>query len=235
MRQIILDTETTGLEPNLGHRVVELAALELLNRQLSGNRFHSYLNPGRDSDAAALQIHGLSTEFLQDKPKFKDIAPEFLEYINGAELIIHNASFDEAFLDYELSLQGFKRLKEYCVGIVDTLKIAKELHPGKKNNLDALCDRYQVDNSKRAQHGALLDAELLAEIYVAMTRGQESLMMDGEDRASPRGEVALASVKRELVVIAASPEELQEHMQQLREIEQASNGNCVWNRLKQAR
>ena len=234
-RQIILDTETTGLEPNLGHRVVELAALELLNRQLSGNRFHSYLNPGRDSDAAALQIHGLSTEFLQDKPKFKDIAPEFLEYINGAELIIHNASFDEAFLDYELSLQGFKRLKEYCVGIVDTLKIAKELHPGKKNSLDALCDRYQVDNSKRALHGALLDAELLAEIYVAMTRGQESLMMDGEDRASPRGEIALASVKRELVVIAASPEELQEHMQQLREIEQASNGNCVWNRLKQAR
>ena len=235
MRQIILDTETTGLEPNLGHRVVELAALELLNRQLSGNRFHSYLNPGRDSDAAALQIHGLSTEFLQDKPKFKDIALEFLEYINGAELIIHNASFDEAFLDYELGLQGFKRLKEYCAGIVDTLKIAKELHPGRKNNLDALCDRYQVDNSKRALHGALLDAELLADIYVAMTRGQESLMMDGEDRASLRCEVALASVKRELVVIAASPEELQEHMQQLQEIEQASNGNCVWNKLKQAR
>ena len=235
MRQIILDTETTGLEPNLGHRVVELAALELLNRQLSGNRFHSYLNPGRDSDAAALQIHGLSTEFLQDKPKFKDIALEFLEYINGAELIIHNASFDEAFLDYELGMQGFKRLKEYCAGIVDTLKIAKELHPGRKNNLDALCDRYQVDNSKRTLHGALLDAELLADIYVAMTRGQESLMMDGEDRASPRGEGALASVKRELVVIAASPEELQEHMQQLQEIEQASNGNCVWNKLKQAR
>ncbi len=234
-RKIILDTETTGLEPNLGHRVIELAALELLNRQLSGNRFHSYLNPGRDSDAAALQIHGLSTEFLQDKPKFKDIALEFLEYINGAELIIHNASFDEAFLDYELGLQGFKRLKEYCAGIVDTLKIAKELHPGRKNNLDALCDRYQVDNSKRTLHGALLDAELLADIYVAMTRGQESLMMDGEDRASPRGEDALASVKRELVVMAASPEELQEHMQQLEKIEQASNGNCMWNKLKPAR
>ncbi len=234
-RQIILDTETTGLEPNLGHRVVELAAVELLNRRLSGNRFHSYLNPGRDSDAAALQIHGLSAEFLQDKSKFKDIAQEFLEYIDGAELIIHNAAFDEAFLDYELGLLGLKPLKEYCAGIVDTLKIAKELHPGKKNSLDALCERYEVDNSKRTLHGALLDAELLADIYVAMTRGQESLMMDGEDGASSRGEVAFTSVKRELVVIAASPEELQKHAQQLQEIEQASNGNCVWNKLKQAR
>ncbi|MGH8710023.1 MAG: DNA polymerase III subunit epsilon [Burkholderiales bacterium] len=235
MRQIILDTETTGLEPNLGHRVVELAAVELLNRRLSGNRFHSYLNPGRDSDTAALQIHGLSSEFLQDKPRFKDIAQEFLQYITGAELIIHNAAFDEAFLDYELGLLGLKPLKEYCEGIVDTLKIAKELHPGKKNSLDALCERYEVDNSKRTLHGALLDAELLADIYVAMTRGQESLMMDGEDGTSSRGEVAVASVKRELVVIAASPEELQKHAQQLQEIEQTSNGNCVWNKLKQAR
>ena len=234
-RQIILDTETTGLEPNLGHRVVELAAVELLNRRLSGNRFHSYLNPGRDSDTAALQIHGLSTEFLQDKPKFKDIVEEFLGYIGGAELIIHNAAFDEAFLDYELGLLGLKQLKEYCEGIVDTLKIAKELHPGKKNSLDALCERYEVDNSKRTLHGALLDAELLADIYVAMTRGQESLMIEGEYGASSRGEVAFASVKRELVVIAASPEELQAHMLQLQEIEQASNGNCVWNKLKQAR
>ena len=234
-RQIILDTETTGLEPNLGHRVIELAAVELLNRQLSGNRFHSYLNPGRDSDAAALQIHGLTREFLQDKRKFKDIVNEFLEYVSGAELIMHNAPFDEAFLDYELGLLGFKRFKEYCAAIVDTLKIAKELHPGKKNSLDALCERYQVDNSKRTLHGALLDAELLADVYVAMTRGQESLMMDGEDGASPRGEVALASVQREMVVIAASPEELQTHMQQLQEIEQASNGNCVWNKLNPAR
>ncbi len=234
-RQIILDTETTGLEPNLGHRVIELAAVELLSRQLTGNRFHSYLNPGRDSDTAALQIHGLSSEFLQDKPKFKDIVQEFLDYIGGAELIIHNAAFDEAFLDYELGLLGLKQLKDYCEGIVDTLKIAKELHPGKKNSLDALCERYQVDNSKRTLHGALLDAELLADIYVAMTRGQDSLMMDGEDGTSPRGEAAFASVKRELVVIAASTEELQAHMQQLQEIEQVSNGNCVWNKLKQAR
>jgi DNA polymerase III subunit epsilon len=231
-RQIILDTETTGLEPNLGHRVVEIAAVELLNRQLSGNRFHSYLNPGRDSDAAALQIHGLSVDFLQDKPKFKDVAQEFVQYIGGAELIIHNAPFDEAFLDYELGLLGMKPLKEYCEGIVDTLKMAKELHPGKKNSLDALCERYQVDNSMRTLHGALLDAELLADIYVAMTRGQESLMMDGDDGALRRAEVALASVKRELVVITASPEEMQAHMLQLQEIEQASNNNCVWNKLK---
>ncbi|HYA19721.1 MAG TPA: DNA polymerase III subunit epsilon [Burkholderiales bacterium] len=235
MRQIILDTETTGLEPNLGHRVVELAAVELLSRRLSGNRFHSYLNPERDSDPAALQIHGLSSEFLQDKPKFKDIAQEFLQYIEGAELIIHNSAFDEAFLDYELGLLGLKPLGEYCAGIVDTLKIAKELHPGKKNSLDALCERYQVDNSKRTLHGALLDAELLADIYLAITRGQESLMIDGEDSAPQPAEAASAAAKRELRVIAASPEELQAHMQLLGDIEQVSDGNCLWNKLEKAR
>ncbi|HSS45868.1 MAG TPA: DNA polymerase III subunit epsilon [Burkholderiales bacterium] len=233
-RQITLDTETTGLEPNLGHRVVELAAVELLNRRLTGNRFHSYLNPERDSDAAALQIHGLTREFLQDKRRFKDIVNEFLEYISGAELIIHNAAFDEAFLDYELGLLGFKGLKEYCAGIVDTLKMAKELHPGKKNSLDALCERYEVDNSKRTLHGALLDAELLADVYVAMTRGQESLMMDEEDGALPRAEVAHA-IKRDLLIITASPEELQAHAEQLQEIDKASGGDCVWNKIAQAR
>ena len=233
-RQIILDTETTGLEPNLGHRVVELAAVELLNRRLSGDRFHSYLNPQRDSDAAALQIHGLSSEFLQDKPGFKEIAQEFLQYIEGAELIIHNAAFDQAFLDYELGLLGLKPLTEYCSGIVDTLKMAKELHPGKKNSLDALCERYQVDNSKRTLHGALLDAELLADVYLAMTRGQESLMMDGDDAGSQRTEVAHAFVKRELVVLTASADELRAHMQVLKEIEKASDGNCLWNKLDNA-
>ena len=233
-RQIILDTETTGLEPSLGHRVVELAAVELLSRRLTGNRFHSYLNPERDSDAAALQIHGLTREFLLDKPRFKDIVDGFLEYISGTELIIHNAAFDEAFLDYELGLLGFKRLKEYCAGIVDTLKMAKELHPGKKNSLDALCERYEVDNTQRTLHGALLDAELLAEVYVAMTRGQESLRMDEEDGALPRADVARA-IKRDLMVIAASPEELQAHAQQLQEIDKASGGNCLWNKIAQAR
>lgn len=229
-RQIILDTETTGLEPNLGHRVIELAAVELLNRRLSGNRFHHYLNPERDSDAAALQIHGLTREFLQDKAKFKDIVSEFLEYISGAELIIHNAPFDEAFLDYELGLLGFKRLKEYCANIVDTLKMAKELHPGKRNGLDALCERYQVDNSKRTLHGALLDAELLADVYVAMTRGQESLIIDSEESLPANLDVA-RSVKRDLLVLAATPEELEAHARQLKEIEQASGGNCLWAKL----
>ena len=227
-RQIILDTETTGLEPNLGHRVVELAAVELLNRRLSGNRFHRYLNPERDSDAAALQIHGLTREFLQDKARFKDIVNEFLEYISGAELIIHNAAFDEAFLDYELGLLGFKRLEEYCAGIVDTLKMAKELHPGKRNSLDALCERYEVDNTQRTLHGALLDAELLADVYVAMTRGQESLSID--DGGPVSSEVARA-VKRDLLIITASLEELQAHAQQLQEIDKASGGNCLWTRL----
>ncbi|MGH8744546.1 MAG: DNA polymerase III subunit epsilon [Burkholderiales bacterium] len=234
MRQIILDTETTGLEPSLGHRVVELAAVELLSRRLTGNRFHSYLNPERDSDAAALQIHGLTREFLLDKPRFKDIVDGFLEYISGTEMIIHNAAFDEAFLDYELGLLGFKRLKEYCAGIVDTLKMAKELHPGKKNSLDSLCERYEVNNTQRTLHGALLDAELLAEVYVAMTRGQESLRMDEEDGALLRADVARA-INRDLLVIAASPEELQAHAQQLQEIDKASGGNCLWNKIAQAR
>jgi DNA polymerase-3 subunit epsilon len=229
-RQIILDTETTGLEPNLGHRVIELAAVELLNRRLSGNRFHYYFNPERDSDPAALQIHGLTREFLQDKAKFKDIVSEFLEYISGAELIIHNAPFDEAFLDYELGLLGYKRLKEYCANIVDTLKMAKELHPGKRNGLDALCERYQVDNSKRTLHGALLDAELLADVYVAMTRGQESLVIDIAE-SLPANLDDARSVKRDLLVLAASPEELETHAHLIKEIEEASGGTCIWTRL----
>ncbi|MGH8750085.1 MAG: DNA polymerase III subunit epsilon [Burkholderiales bacterium] len=234
MRQIILDTETTGLEPSQGHRVIELAAVELLNRRLTGDRFHSYLNPERDSDAAALDIHGLTREFLQDKPKFKDIADQFIEYISGAELIIHNAPFDEAFLDRELGMLKLKPLREYCAGITDTLKMAKELHPGKKNGLDALCERYQVDNSRRTLHGALLDAELLADVYAAMTRGQESLIMDSEESTPVQAEIARA-VKRDLPVIAARPEELSAHAQLLQEIDQASKGNCVWNKIAQAR
>ncbi|MGH8647777.1 MAG: DNA polymerase III subunit epsilon [Burkholderiales bacterium] len=235
MRQIVLDTETTGLEPELGHRIIEIAGVELVNRRFTGNDFHRYFNPGRESDAGALEVHGLTAEFLSDKPKFRDVAAEFLDYLSGVELVIHNSAFDIAFLNRELDLAELKPVTDYCPDIVDTLRLAKDLHPGKKNSLDALCERYQVDNSKRTLHGALLDAELLADIYVAMTRGQESLMMEGEYGASPRGEAALASVKRELVVIAATPAELQEHMQQLEDIEQASNGNCIWNKLEKAR
>lgn len=230
MRQIFLDTETTGLEPKLGHRIVEVAAIELQNRQLTGRQLHYYLNPERDSDAGALQIHGLTTEFLQDKHKFKAIANEFLAFITDAELIIHNAPFDVAFIDHELGLAKFPLLENHCAMITDTLKMAKELHPGKRNNLDALCDRYQVDNAKRTLHGALLDAELLAEVYLGMTRGQESLLMDLE--MTPTESAATINLNDlNLVVLAANKEELALHQLRLEHIKQES-GQCVWKNLE---
>jgi len=177
MRQIILDTETTGLDPALGHRVIEIGALEIANRQPTGATYHVYLNPDREIDAGAVQVHGLTNEFLADKPRFADIAREFLEFVRDAELVIHNAPFDVGFLNAELAKLEEGPVKRYCT-VLDTLKLAKELHPGQKNNLDALCRRYEVDNSGRAFHGALLDAQLLAEVYLAMTRGQETLGID---------------------------------------------------------
>jgi len=177
MRQIVLDTETTGLDPALGHRVIEIGALEIVNRQPSGATYHVYLNPEREIDAGAVQVHGLTNEFLADKPRFADIAREFLEFVRDAELVIHNAPFDVGFLNAELAKLNEGPVKRYCM-VLDTLKLAKELHPGQKNNLDALCRRYEVDNSGRAFHGALLDAQLLAEVYLAMTRGQETLGID---------------------------------------------------------
>ena len=178
MRQIILDTETTGLEPEHGHRIVELAAVEYINRRPTGNNFHKYLNPERESDERALEIHGLTTGFLSDKPSFGQIADEFIQYVNGAELIIHNAAFDLAFLNTELARCEKTAMGDICPQVIDTLKLAKDLHPGKRNNLNALCERYAVDNSQRTLHGALLDAQLLGEVYLAMTRGQETLLMD---------------------------------------------------------
>jgi DNA polymerase III subunit epsilon len=228
-RQIVLDTETTGLDPKLGHRVIEVAGVELINRRLTGRHFHRYLNPGRDSDEAALQVHGLTTEFLSDKPKFAEIADELLEYITGAELIIHNAPFDIGFLDSELALARRKKLKTYCPEVIDTLRMAKDLHPGKRNGLDALCDRYQIDNSARTLHGALLDAELLADVYLAMTRGQESLMIESD---AGRAEVAVAGFNREglkLKVLSATAEEIALHEAQLADIGKASGG-AVWQR-----
>ena len=168
MRQIFLDTETTGLESKLGHRIIEIAAVEMINRTLTGRQFHNYLNPDRKVEAGALQIHGLTDDFLQDKQRFFDITNELLEFIDGAELIMHNAPFDVGFLNNELGLAKLQPLENYCHSITDTLKIAKELHPGKRNNLNALCERYQINNSKRVLHGALLDAELLAEVYLAI-------------------------------------------------------------------
>ena len=220
MRQIILDTETTGLEPELGHRVIEIAGVELVNRRFTGNNFHRYFNPGRDSEPAALEIHGLTTEFLSDKPKFQDVAAELLDFLSGAELVIHNATFDVAFLDRELALADLKPITEYCPGVVDTLRLARELHPGKRNNLDALCERYQIDNSARTLHGAQLDARLLAEVYLSMTRGQESLAMDVEAPV-PASVAAIEIVhdKLDLVVVKATKEELAAHAKQLDEIE----------------
>jgi DNA polymerase-3 subunit epsilon len=192
MRQIVLDTETTGLDPSLGHRVIEIGALEIVNRQPTGATYHVYLNPEREIDAGAVQVHGLTNEFLTDKPRFADIAHEFLEFVRDAELVIHNAPFDVGFLNAELAKLEEGPVKRYCT-VLDTLKLAKELHPGQKNNLDALCRRYEVDNSGRAFHGALLDAQLLAEVYLAMTRGQETL---GIDVATPAQTQAATLVRR---------------------------------------
>ena len=229
MRQILLDTETTGLDPKLGHRVIELAAVELAARRFTGRRFHRYLNPQRESDAGALQVHGLTEEFLRDKPKFREIAAEFLDFVGGAELVIHNAPFDVAFLNHELALLDMQPIRHYCPQITDTLKLAKELHPGKRNNLDALCERYQVNNSKRTLHGALLDAELLGEVYLAMTRGQESLVMEGQGNGAAIAEdIPLPAVTGELVVIPASAEELAAHARLLEEIDKTSKGLCLW-------
>lgn len=222
MRQVFLDTETTGLEPKLGHRIIEIAAVEILDRRPTGRRLHHYLNPERESEAGALQVHGLTREFLRDKQKFRDITKELLEFIAGAELIMHNAPFDVGFLDHELGLAELQPLHSYCQTITDTLKMAKDLHPGKKNNLDALCERYQVDNSRRTLHGALLDAELLAEIYLAMTRGQESLVMEVEVPPPVLG-AAINPANLKLIVLRANAEDLETHAQYLKKI-----GACSW-------
>ncbi len=233
MRQIVLDTETTGLDPKQGHRVIELAAIELSNRKVSERRFHRYLNPEREIDAGAAEVHGLTLERLQDEPKFAEIAPALLEFISGAELIIHNAPFDVGFLNKELELAGLPLLSSHCPSVLDTLKLAKELHPGKKNNLNALCDRYQIDNSHRTLHGALLDTELLAEVYLSMTRGQESLLGEGGDEQEDQPAIFAAGMPRlELRVLAASDEELAQHAQQLIDIDKASKGACLWQQLE---
>lgn len=229
MRQIFLDTETTGLSPALGHRVIEIAAVEMVNRRLTGRHFHCYLNPERDIDAGAQQVHGISLEFLQDKPKFVDIAQEFLDFVRGGELIIHNAPFDVGFLNHELSLLNQAVIDDTCASVIDTLRLAKELHPGQKNNLDALCRRYAVDNSNRTLHGALLDAELLADVYIAMTRGQDSLLIDMHEAPEPIVDAAGAALpKLALRVVRASEEELLAHAALLSEIEKESKGACLW-------
>lgn len=227
MRQIFLDTETTGLNPQQGHRVIEIAAVELVNRQLTNKHFHVYLNPEREIDEAAQEVHGITLEFLQDKPLFHEVADEFLDFVNGAELIIHNAPFDVGFLNMELGRIERPAIETYCQSIIDTLKMAKDMRPGQRNNLDALCRFYNIDNSKRTLHGALLDAELLADVYMAMTRGQESLMMDLAEAVSVSGDAAHAVRTKPLKVLAASDSELEAHQQYLDGL--AKGGSCVWN------
>lgn len=227
MRQIILDTETTGLDPNQGHRVIELAAVEMINRRLTGNHFHRYLNPEREIDAGALQVHGITPEFLQDKPRFCDIALEFAEFIRDAELIIHNAPFDVGFLDAELRLADLEPLAHWCSAVTDTLSMAKALYPGQRNNLDALCKRCGVDNAARTLHGALLDCELLAAVYLALTRGQESLSIGLENRLRPVTDPHRKPRARPIVLIATASE-LALHEATLQSLHQESRGRCLW-------
>jgi DNA polymerase-3 subunit epsilon len=231
MRKIVLDTETTGLDPRQGHRIIELAAIELDGRKVSLRRFHRYLNPEREIEAGAVAIHGLTYERLQNEPKFADIATSFLEFIEGAELIIHNAPFDIGFLNHELGLIDLPPLQNE---VMDTLRMAREMHPGKKNSLDALCSRYEIDNAHRTLHGALLDTELLAEVYFAMTRGQESLL--GDDVQVTRKPALLSNdvLRPELRVLMPSTEELAEHLQQLADIDKASKGECLWKKLEES-
>ena len=231
MRQIVLDTETTGLNAKLGDRVIEIGCLELLNRRPTGNHFHHYLNPERASEEGAMKVHGISDEFLLDKPRFREVASEFIEYIRDAELIIHNAPFDIEFLEQELALAKLPPLAQHCAGVTDTLKLAKELHPGKKKSLDALCERYGVNNARRTLHGALLDAELLAEVYLAMTRGQESLVMDLDEAPAAPSAGGLPLERPQLKVLAATEEELAEHAGVLQDIQKQSKGKCVWLKL----
>jgi len=227
-RQIVLDTETTGLEPELGHRIIELGAVELKNRRPTGHHFHYYINPERESDEAALRVHGISNEFLLDKPKFEDIARQFLDYISGAELIIHNAAFDIAFLDRELTLLGLPPIQNCCPTVTDTLRLAREMHPGKRNGLDALCDRYQIDNSHRTLHGALLDAQLLAEVYLAMTRGQDSLLIGLTEEGIRLVDTSVIE-HYTLTVLVASADEQAAHLQYLQDLESSRKAPCVWN------
>ena len=240
MRQVVLDTETTGLEAERGHKIVEIGAVEVIDRRLSGRHFHRYLNPDRDIDDAAMEVHGLTREFLADKPRFAEVAGELLDFIRGAELVIHNAGFDLSFLDRELAMMDPLpgRIGDICT-VMDSLALARHKHPGQKNSLDALCRRYTVDNSQRDLHGALLDAEILADVYLAMTGGQTALFADEEQAVvaqggqqppawPPQGSTAQAPRLR---VVRADAAELALHEQRLAAIEDASGGVCVWRRL----
>ena len=230
MRQIVLDTETTGLDPRQGHRIIEVACIEMVNRRLTGRHLHKYIHPEREIDAGAQAVHGITLEFLADKPKFAGIVDELLDFINGAELIIHNAPFDIGFLNAELGKLDRVPVETLCNGVIDTLVMAKEIHPGKRNSLDALCERYEIDNSSRTLHGALLDTELLADVYLAMTRGQESLIMslDEEFSAQENDAKGVARVRVPVKVLRSTDAERQAHERVLADIAKANKGACLW-------
>jgi DNA polymerase-3 subunit epsilon len=242
IRQIILDTETTGLDPAQGHRIIEIGCVELLDRKLSGNHFHVYLNPEREIDAGAVEVHGLSEEFLADKPHFQDIASDFLRFVEGAELIIHNAPFDVGFLNHELRLLMSETplINDLCE-ILDTLQLARRKHPGQRNSLDALCRRYGIDNAHRSLHGALLDAEILAEVYLAMTGGQTTLLLEEVEQEPSEAllmsrEWARLEISDRLPLKVIRPDDTEQaaHHQRLLEIDKASGGVCLWQRLTDA-
>ncbi|GJM12407.1 MAG: DNA polymerase III subunit epsilon [Pseudohongiella sp.] len=236
MRQVVLDTETTGLDPSQGHRVIEIGCVEIDNRKLTGKHFHCYLNPDREIDAGALEVHGLSSQFLADKPRFHQVESEFLEFIDGSELVIHNAPFDVGFLDHELRATKTKAqsIASYC-SVLDSLLLAREKHPGQRNNLDALCKRYGVDNTQRQLHGALLDAEILADVYLVMTSGQSSLLLaeDEKEGSTRRAKSKKSHKEREkIAVIRAASDEIEAHRQRLSDIAESSEQGCLWLELE---
>ena len=233
MRRIVLDTETTGLEPAEGHRIIELACLELSGRRPTGRHFHRFVNPQRAIDIAATQVHGLTHEDLADKPRFEEIADEFLDFVSGCELLIHNAPFDVAFLNAELERIGRPRVESVC-SVADTLEMAREIHPGKKNSLDALCERYAVDHSQRTLHGALLDAQLLADVWIAMTRGQETLDMAMSVESAPSLPLSEAPRMTAIRVLRATVAELAEHAAMCTRIEREAKAGCLWMRIATA-
>jgi DNA polymerase-3 subunit epsilon len=237
MRQIVLDTETTGLEPEQGHRIIEIGCVEIVNRRLTGNHYHQYLQPDRDIDAGAVEVHGITAEFLADKPRFADVVHNFLAFVSGAELIIHNAPFDVGFINHELRrVDAVHAPIDTVCGIVDTLQMARRLHPGQKNSLDALCKRYGIDNSQRTLHGALLDAEILADVYLSMTGGQVTLELESAETA---GGIVQAIVRKTrdrvlgLPVVRATAEELAAHRTFLETIRAASGGDCLWDQVEE--
>jgi len=236
MRQIVLDTETTGLEPADGHRIIEIGCVEVVDRRLTGNTYHQYLQPDREIDAGAVEVHGITNEVLADKPRFADVAAEFLDFIRGAELVIHNAPFDVGFIDHEFALLADPpgTVTQHCT-VLDTLVLARHMHPGQRNSLDALCRRYDIDNSQRDLHGALLDAEILADVYLAMTGGQVSLSLDSQaDSQGVQRSVIrrVAATRKPLRVIRADAEEARAHAARLDAIEKVAENTCVWRRLE---